>query len=86
MPHYIPRAPYGVTCIRLDNGDEALCVNGELISTCCTSELHLRIITTGVNLSAVLFLPFKQLNIKIPDVPEWTWKNVTRFDGVEAKH
>ncbi|EJR7830565.1 TPA: hypothetical protein H2W97_004046 [Salmonella enterica] len=76
MPHYIPRAPHGVTCIRLDNGDEALYVNGELISTCYASEPHPRIIASGVNLSAVLSLPFQQINTKVPDVPEWTWENV----------
>ena len=61
MPHYISRAPHGVACIRLDNGDEALFVNGELISSCTASELYPRIIASGLNLSTALSLPFKQL-------------------------
>lgn len=58
MPHYIPRAPHGVICIRLSNGDEAFFVNGELISSCDTSDLHPRIVASGINLSMALNLPF----------------------------
>lgn len=47
MPYYISSAPHGVTCIRLDNGDEALFVNGVLISSCTASELYPRIIAQG---------------------------------------
>lgn len=81
MPHYISRAPHGVACIRLDNGDEALFVNGELISSCTASELYPRIIASGLNLSTALSLPFKQLTAQVPDNPKWTWEDVTASLG-----
>ncbi|MEG5552354.1 hypothetical protein UXO11_22520 [Enterobacter wuhouensis] len=81
MPHYIPNAPHGVTCIRLENGEEALYLNGELISTCSASEMYPRIVASGINLSSALSLPFKQLNCPVPDVPEWTWEDVTTSLG-----
>ncbi|MCV3303773.1 hypothetical protein [Leclercia adecarboxylata] len=81
MQQFNPRTPYGIVVLQLDNGDEALYVNGEFIQRGETVEHYSRTIARGRNLATALSLPFYQLSAGVPVTGEWSWDDVTASLG-----
>lgn len=69
-------APYGVTAIRLDNGDEAIYLHGECIACATVRDGELPVTATGERLAAVMDVPFRLLTLPVPDDDEWAWNDV----------
>lgn len=81
MQQFNPRAPYGIVVLQLENGDEALYVNGEFIQRGETSEHYSRTVACGRNLATALSLPFYQLSVNVPVSGDWSWDDVTASLG-----
>lgn len=78
---YTLNAPYGVTAIQLDNGDEALYLHGECLAL---ADFHLRddsVIATGERMAEVLGVPFTFLTLPEPENEEWCWNEVVEALG-----
>ncbi|MGJ3447752.1 DUF5983 family protein [Enterobacter sp. PTB] len=69
-------APYGVTAIRLANGDEAIYLHGECIACADAGAGDASVTATGERLAAVTGVPFRLLTLPVPDAEEWTWHDV----------
>ncbi|OAT14654.1 hypothetical protein M979_4340 [Buttiauxella noackiae ATCC 51607] len=81
MMKYTLNAPYGVTAIQLDNGDEALYLHGECL---VLADFHLRddsVIATGERMAEVLGVPFTFLTLPEPENEEWCWNEVVEALG-----
>lgn len=78
MPkYYLQNAPRGVTAIQLDNGDEAVYLDGEFIACCDLGERDDPVIGLGEILARSMGVPFRLLTLPVPDVEDWSWNDVT---------
>lgn len=75
--YYLQNAPRGVTGIQLDNGDEAIYLDGELVSCCDLSQRDDSVISTGQILAEKLRVPFSLLTLPVPESDEWSWNDIT---------
>lgn len=75
--HYLQNAPRGITGIQLDNGDEAIYLNGEFIACCDQGEGDAPVLALGKTLAATMDVPFQSLTHPVPDDEEWAWNDVT---------
>lgn len=75
--HYLQNAPRGVTGILLDNGDEAIYLDGECIACCEFAERDDSVIRTGELLARMMGVPFHLLTLPEPDDEEWCWNDIT---------
>lgn len=81
MKQFNPRAPFGIVVLQLDNGDEALYVNGEFIQRGENDGHYSRTVASGRNLATALSLPFYLLNARAPSSEELLWDDVTASLG-----
>lgn len=75
--HYLENAPRGVAGIKLDNGDQAIFLDGEIISRCDMSEYDDPVIGTGLRLAEKMGVPFHLLTLPVPEREGWTWNDIT---------
>ncbi|HCA7358272.1 TPA: hypothetical protein MX306_004632 [Citrobacter freundii] len=75
--YYLQNAPRGVTAIQLDNGEEAIYLNGEFIACCDLNERDDPVIGMGEILAEKIGVPFRLLTLPVPDDEEWSWNDVT---------
>ncbi|MGS6329580.1 hypothetical protein ACVGWT_19835, partial [Enterobacter hormaechei] len=75
--YYLQNAPLGVTAIQLDNGEEAIYLNGEFIACCDLNERDDPVIGMGEILAEKIGVPFRLLTLPVPDDEEWSWNDVT---------
>lgn len=75
--HYLQNAPRGVTGIQLDNGDEAIYLDGECIACCDIGERDDAVIATGQRIAEKMGVPFQVLTLPVPDDEEWSWNDIT---------
>jgi hypothetical protein len=69
-------APAGVTAIQLDNGDEAIYLNGECLACATFANKDDPVIPVGERLAGVLGVPFRLLELNEPGDEEWSWNDV----------
>ncbi|EKQ5163001.1 hypothetical protein P5Q53_004268 [Salmonella enterica] len=81
MKKFTQNAPYGVTVIQLDNGDEALYLHGECLACADFAERDDAVTGTGERLAAVLGVPFRLLALPVPEDEEWAWNDVVAALG-----
>jgi hypothetical protein len=81
MKKYIEHAPYGVTAIQLDNGDEAVYLHGECLSCADFAEKDDPVCALGERLAETLGVPFRLLSLPVPDDEEWSWNDVVAALG-----
>jgi hypothetical protein len=81
MKQFMQNAPYGVTVIQLDNGDEALYLHGECLACADFAQRDDAVCDTGERLAAVLGVPFTLLTQPVPEDDEWAWNDVTALLG-----
>jgi len=74
--HYLQNAPRGVTGIQLDNGDEAIYLDGECIGCCDIGERDDAVIGTGQRMAEKMGVPFQLLTLPVP-AEEWSWNDIT---------
>lgn len=78
MPkHYLQNAPRGVVAIQLDNGDEAIYLDGDFIACCDLGEKDDPVVNLGMTLAQTMGVPFQLLTQPVPDDEEWAWYDVT---------
>lgn len=78
MPkYYLQNAPRGVTGIRLENGEEAIYLNGEFIACCDLNERDDPVIGMGEILAEKQGVPFRLLEVPVPGDDEWSWNDIT---------
>lgn len=75
--HYLQHAPRGVTAIQLDNGDEAIYLNGDFIACCDQGDGDAPVLALGRTLAAVMDVPFQLLTHSVPEDEEWAWNDIT---------
>lgn len=75
--HYLQNAPRGVTGIQLDNGDEAIYLDGECIAYCDIGERDDPVIGTGLRMAEKMGVPFQLLALPVPDTEKWSWNDIT---------
>ena len=75
--HYLQYAPRGITAIQLDNGDEAIYLNGDFIACSDLGEGDAPVLALGKTLAATMDVPFQSLTHPVPDDEEWAWNDVT---------
>ncbi|MBY6260093.1 DUF5983 family protein [Phytobacter diazotrophicus] len=75
--HYLQNAPHGVTGIQLNNGDEAIYIDGECIACCDIGERDDAVIATGQRIAEKMGVPFHMLTLTAPDDEEWSWNDIT---------
>lgn len=75
--HYLQNAPYGVTAIQLDNGNEAIFLDGERIASCDIGERDDPVIGTGLRIAEKMGVPFKLMTLAVPEAEKWTWDDIT---------
>lgn len=81
MKKYTEHAPFGVTAIQLDNGDEAIYLHGECIACADMGQHDDSVIDMGERLAITLGVPFHLLSLPVPDDNEWTWNDVVTALG-----
>ncbi|WP_337263702.1 MULTISPECIES: DUF5983 family protein [unclassified Serratia (in: enterobacteria)] len=81
MKKYTEYAPFGVTAIQLDNGDEAIYLHGECIACADMGQRDDPVIDTGERLATTLGVPFHLLSLPVPDDSEWAWNDVVATLG-----
>lgn len=81
MKKFTENAPYGVTAIQLDNGDEAVYLHGECLACADMGERDDAVIGIGERLAGVLGVPFRLLTLPVPDDEEWSWNDVVSALG-----
>lgn len=74
-------APYGVTAIRLDNGDDAIYLHGECIACADAGEGDAPVTGSGERLAAAMGVPFRLLELPVPDDEAWAWNDVVDVLG-----
>lgn len=74
---YLQNAPRGVTAIQLDNGDEAIFLDGESIACCDLAERDDPVVEMGQLLARSMGVPFRLLSLPVPGDEEWSWNDVT---------
>lgn len=70
MKKYTEHAPYGVTAIQLDNGDEAIYLHGECLACADFAMKDDSVSGIGERLSGTLGVPFCLLTLPVPDDDE----------------
>ncbi len=75
--HYLQNAPRGVTALKLDNGDEAIYLDGDFIACCDFADRDAAVIGLGMQLSRVMGVPFQLLTLPVPENEEWCWNEIT---------
>lgn len=81
MKKFTHNAPYGVTVIQLDNGDEALYLHGECLACAGFAERDDPVCGLGERLAETLGIPFRLLELPVPDDEEWAWNDVVSSLG-----
>lgn len=81
MKHYTKGAPYGVTVIQLENGDEALYLNGQNLASADFIERDDPVTGTGERLAETLGVPFRLLTLPVPENEEWAWNDIVAALG-----
>lgn len=81
MKKFTHNAPYGVTVIQLDNGDEALYLHGECLACAGFAERDDPVCGIGERLADTLGVPFSLLALPVPDDEEWAWNDVASALG-----
>ncbi|OAT15681.1 hypothetical protein M977_04704 [Buttiauxella gaviniae ATCC 51604] len=81
MMNHTLNAPYGVTAIQLDNGDEAIYLHGECLALADFQQRDDPVIATGERLAEVLGVPFTLLTLPVPAHEEWCWNEVVEALG-----
>lgn len=76
---YLQHAPRGVTAIQLDNGEEAIYLDGEFIACCDLNERDDSVIGIGEIIAEKLGVPFRLLTLPVPDDEEWSWNDITEL-------
>ncbi|WP_324030874.1 DUF5983 family protein [Pantoea sp. JZ2] len=76
MKKYTEHAPYGVTAIQLDNGDEAIYLHGECLACADFSMKDDSVSGIGERLAGTLGVPFRLLTLPVPDDDEWSWNDI----------
>lgn len=74
---YLQHAPRGVTAIQLDNGEDAIYLDGEFIACCDLNERDDSVISSGEIIAEKLGVPFRLLSLPVPDDEEWSWNDIT---------
>lgn len=75
--HYLQNAPRGVTGIQLDNGDEAVYLDGECIACCDIGDRDDAVVGTGQRIAGKMGVPFQLLSLPVPEDEEWSWNDIT---------
>lgn len=75
--HYLEHAPRGVSAIQLNNGDEAIYLDGEFITCCDLASKDYPVIRRGQNLARLIGVPFNEFHHPVPEDAEWAWNDVT---------
>ncbi|MGQ3665364.1 DUF5983 family protein [Citrobacter braakii] len=81
MKKFTHNAPYGVTVIQLENGDEALYLHGECLACADFAEKDDPVCGIGERLAETLGVPFRLLELPVPDDEEWAWNDVVEGLG-----
>lgn len=81
MKSYAENAPYGVTAIQLENGDEAFYLHGEFVACADMGERDDYVIPLAEHLASVMGVPFKLIECSVPDDEEWAWNDVVASLG-----
>ncbi|EML8490052.1 hypothetical protein WAB73_003282 [Salmonella enterica subsp. enterica] len=81
MKKFTHNAPYGVTVIQLENGDEALYLHGECLACADFAEKDDPVCGIGERLAETLGVPFSLLELPVPDDEEWAWNDVVSSLG-----
>lgn len=81
MKKYTEHAPYGVTVIQLDNGDEAIYLHGECIACADIGQHDDPVTELGERLATTLGVPFRLLTLPVPNDDEWAWNDVVATLG-----
>lgn len=75
--HYLQHAPRGVTGLRLKNGEEAIYLDGEYVAGRDLQERNEDVLAIGEKISEKLGVPFRLLEVPVPDDDEWSWNDIT---------
>lgn len=75
--HYLQNAPHGVTGIRLENGEEAIYLDGEYVAGRDLQEHNENVLAIGEKIAEKLGVPFRLLTLPVPDDDEWAWNDIT---------
>jgi len=79
--HYLQNAPHGVTGIQLDNGDEAIFLDGECLASCDIGERDDAVIGTGQRIAEKMGVPFQLLSLPVPEDEGWSWDGIVASLG-----
>ena len=87
MPkYYLQNAPRGVTGIRLENGEEAIYLDGEYISGRDLQERNEDVISIGKKIAEKIGVPFQLLECPVPGDDEWAWNDITDSLGWNVEY
>lgn len=74
-------APYGVTAIQLENGDEAFYLHGEFVECADFSNRDEPVLPLAERIAFVLGVPHLLLILPVPDSEGWSWNDVVTSLG-----
>lgn len=76
MKSFAENAPYGITAIQLDNGDESIYLHGEFVACADIEKRDDSILSLAEHLATVMGVPYRLLILTVPDDKEWAWNDV----------
>lgn len=76
MKSFVENAPYGITAIQLDNGDEALYLHGEFVACAVFENRDDSVLSLAEHLASVIGVPYRLLILPVPDNEEWAWNDI----------